>query len=162
MGRLTLYHQEVLALHRVSTDTLVGTGVRGGGRSEGWWRGRRLSHYQEKEAEVDAPDSASPDTVGRGQLPCYWCVTVSAPLLVFADSAPTEYLIPTSNSSPQGRSRNPQTLQGTAERGSCDVSCRERHRHRPRWRRASRPSVHTLLRKGTDAVLVPPPGILQE
>ena len=90
------------------------------------------------------------------------CDRISAPLLVFTDSAPTEYLIPTGNSSPQGRSRNPQTLQGTAERGPCDVPCRERHQHRRRWRRASRPSIHTLLRKGTDVVLFPPPGVLQE
>lgn len=78
MERLTLYHQEVLALHRVSTDTLVVTGVRVGGGSEWGWRG--VGGVGAAQAavllpgEVDAPDSASTDTVGGGELPCYRCV----------------------------------------------------------------------------------------
>lgn len=78
MGRLTLYHQEVLALHRVSTDTLVVTGVRVGGGSE--WGKRGVGGVGAARAtvllsgEVNAPDSASTDIVGGGPLPCYRCV----------------------------------------------------------------------------------------
>lgn len=49
------------------------------------------------------------------------CDRISAPLLVFTDSAPTECLIPNGNSSPQGRSRNPQTLQGQQRGGHMTV-----------------------------------------
>ena len=36
MGGLTLYHQEVLALHGVSADTLVVMGVEAGCTGVGW------------------------------------------------------------------------------------------------------------------------------
>ena len=132
-----------------------------------WWGWRRgalgwgglLSCYQEKEVEADAPDSASTDPVAGDRHPVTDVCdrNLGSPLgLHWLCSHQVSH--PHGNSSPQGRSRNSQTLQGlgTAERGPYEAPWRERHRRGWRWRRKSR------LKKGTDAGLFLPPGVLLE